>query len=153
MQCHSLTEFIPILQTAVGPALLISGVGLLLLSMINRLHHITDRARKLADQMDPETPQEFRIKAAQVGLLWKRARIVRLAIVFAASSALFAALLVASLFVTTLLNFQDAWQVVGLLFVLAMAALVLSLLCFISDINRSLGALRMELERVGGTLG
>ena len=43
----TLTELIPILQIAVGPVILISGVGLLLLSMTNRLGRAIDRARIL----------------------------------------------------------------------------------------------------------
>ena len=42
------TELIPILQSAVGPVILISGVGLLLLSMTNRFGRVVDRARILA---------------------------------------------------------------------------------------------------------
>jgi hypothetical protein len=37
MPIPTLAELIPILQIAIGPVILISGVGLLLLSMTNRL--------------------------------------------------------------------------------------------------------------------
>ena len=40
-----LTALIPILQVAIGPVILVSGVGLLLLSMTNRLGRIVDRRR------------------------------------------------------------------------------------------------------------
>ena len=43
----SLSELVPILQIAIGPAILISGVGLLLLSMTNRLGRVIDRALQL----------------------------------------------------------------------------------------------------------
>lgn len=43
----SLTQLIPTLQLAIGPVILISGVGLLLLSMTNRFGRIIDRARAL----------------------------------------------------------------------------------------------------------
>ncbi|WP_345111750.1 DUF2721 domain-containing protein [Candidatus Villigracilis vicinus] len=43
----SIQELIPVLQTAIGPVILISGVGLLLLSMTNRLSRVIDRARNL----------------------------------------------------------------------------------------------------------
>ena len=37
-----LTDLVPILQMAIGPVILISGVGLLLLSMTNRLGRAID---------------------------------------------------------------------------------------------------------------
>ena len=43
-----LIDLVPILQMAVGPVILISGVGLLLLSMTNRLGRVIDRSRLLA---------------------------------------------------------------------------------------------------------
>ena len=43
----SLEQIIPELRDAVGPVILISGVGLLLLTMTNRLGRASDRARSL----------------------------------------------------------------------------------------------------------
>lgn len=43
MQSISLTELVPILQLAVGPVILISGVGLLLLTLTNRFGRMLDR--------------------------------------------------------------------------------------------------------------
>ena len=145
MQCHSLSEFILLLQTAIGPVLLISGVSLLVLAMINRFNYITDRIRKLVEQRDRRGSPADAAKSAQLGILWVRAQWVRRAIVLAASSVLFAALLVAALFLFTLFGVELVW-LPATLFVLAMVALILSLLCFISEINRSLHALRLELD-------
>ncbi len=44
-----LTDLVPILQMAIVPVILISGVGLLLLSMTNRLGRLIDRSRALTD--------------------------------------------------------------------------------------------------------
>ena len=44
----NLAEIIPVLQVSIGPVILISGVGLLLLTMTNRLGRAIDRARQLA---------------------------------------------------------------------------------------------------------
>jgi len=46
-----LQQLIPVIQTAVGPVILISGVGLLLLSMTNRFGRVLDRARLLAREL------------------------------------------------------------------------------------------------------
>jgi hypothetical protein len=51
MSIPSLTEVISVLQTAIGPVILISGVRLLLLSMTNRLGRVIDRARVLSREL------------------------------------------------------------------------------------------------------
>ena len=56
MSNPTVAELVPILQTAIGPALLISGVGLLLLTMTNRLGRVVDRARLLVQQLQEEVP-------------------------------------------------------------------------------------------------
>ena len=43
------------LQVAIGPVILISGVGLLLLTMTNRLGRAIDRARQMT-RICPDTP-------------------------------------------------------------------------------------------------
>ena len=55
MTSLTLQQLIPVIQTAVGPVILISGVGLLLLSITNRFGRIVDRARLLARDAACET--------------------------------------------------------------------------------------------------
>ena len=43
----SLANLIPSLQLSIGPVILISGIGLILLSMTNRFGRVIDRARHL----------------------------------------------------------------------------------------------------------
>lgn len=148
----SMAELVPILQTAIGPALLISGVGLLLLTMINRLNHVVDRARSLVAQMS-DCPAEARErKSAQLAILWQRAILIRRAIICASASALSAALLVIALFLSALFQVEDAW-LIGILFINAMGALIVSLLLFMRDIERSLAALEFEMRGSNEALG
>jgi hypothetical protein len=51
MTSLTLQQLIPVIQMAVGPVILISGVGLLLLSMTNRFGRIVDRSRILAREL------------------------------------------------------------------------------------------------------
>lgn len=145
MPFHSIAEFIPILETAIGPALLISGSGLLLLTMVNRLNHVVDRARALAGQIAEGGPDSHSHKTAQLDILWQRAGLIRRAIMCASTGALFAALLIVALFLSALFGIEDAWLLGGL-FVAAMGGLILSLLFFLRDIDRSLVALKVELR-------
>jgi len=144
----SVTHLIPILQTAVGPAILISGVGLLLLTMTNRLGRAIDRARLLADQLPSVAETEHKQLSVQLQILWRRARLIRLAILLASASALAAAVMILVLFFSGLWRLDSAW-LIGDLFILCMVSLVLSLGVFIHDVNRSLAALRLELDGHG----
>ena len=139
------TELIPVLQTAIGPVILISGVGLLLLSMTNRLGRAIDRARSLAVKLENQTNEARARTSAQLVILWRRARLLRLAITLAATSALSAALLIIVIFLAALLHMKNAW-LIGVLFMACMAALIASLLVFIHDLNQALAALKLELE-------
>jgi hypothetical protein len=141
----TLTELVPILQTAIGPALLISGVGLLLLSMTNRLGRIVDRARLLVDQMEDAPPELRSRKLAQLPILWQRARQIRSAIALALVSALLAAVLVVVLFLSALLGIEDS-RPISVLFVLCMGTLLASLVMFLREINQSLHALKVEMD-------
>jgi len=145
MQNLSVTELIPVLQTAIGPVILISGIGLLLLTMTNRLGRAIDRARMLDAQL-PQIPDHKRDrKTAQLSILWRRARIIQLAITLASTSALCAALLIAVLFLTALFQIETAW-LISALFIVCVVSLIGSLLLFIHDVNQSLSALKLELE-------
>jgi hypothetical protein len=140
----SIKELIPVLQTAIGPVILISGVGLLLLSMTNRLSRVIDRARNLVSQSETVGgPMRERI-LSQIDILWSQARLIRLSILFASTSVLCAALLIIMLFITALFHIEDAW-LLSIIFVACMGSLIASLVVFITDINRSLSAFKVEL--------
>jgi hypothetical protein len=145
MAGFSVAELIPVLQTAIGPVILISGVGLLLLTMTNRLGRAIDRARLLDAQVAELQIPERERKAAQLLILWRRARIIQIAITLSSTSALCAALLIVVLFLTALLQLENPWLITAL-FVLCILSLIGSLLLFIHDINQSLAALKLELE-------
>jgi hypothetical protein len=145
----SISELIPVLQTAIGPVILISGVGLLLLTMTNRLGRTIDRVRVMAVEASAVAseahPDSRRHIEAQLAILWRRAHLIRLAIIMAATSALCAALLIIVLFLTALLSLEDAW-LLSALFILCMTLLIGSLVVFIYDINLSLNALKLEMQ-------
>lgn len=143
----SLTDLIPTLQLAIGPAILISGVGLILLSMTNRFGRVIDRSRQLANQMRGTSEAERERALAEVRVLWRRVRNVRAGIALAVLSALLAALLIISLFVGSLLTL-GAYVPAGL-FVLCMLSLIGALLVFFWDINLSLAALKLEMPAEG----
>ncbi|MGD0745535.1 MAG: DUF2721 domain-containing protein [Verrucomicrobiota bacterium] len=142
-----LNQIIPVLQVAIGPVILISGVGLLLLTMTNRLGRAIDRARQLKGELPERTEQDRHQVLAQVAIIYRRARLIRLSLTLAALSALLASALIIVLFVTALWHAELA-ILVSIIFIACMASLFLSLVAFIRDINLSLHALKLELENV-----
>ena len=152
MQALSVAQLIPVLQTAIGPTILISGVGLLLLTMTNRLARTIDRTRALARELPGASEPDHAKNAGQLQVLWRRARLIRLSIALASLSALFAAILIIVLFVTALLQIENVWLICAL-FITCLICLIGSLIVFIHDINLALAALKFELagKDMGGT--
>ncbi len=140
----NLTDLIPILQMAIGPVILISGIGLLLLSMTNRLGRVIDRSRTLSEARHKGTREEQAHLRSQLDVLSHRAGLVRLAISLATLSLLLAAVLVIALFLAALLKLEIAISV-AVLFVVCMGLLIGSLVLFLRDINLALAALKLEI--------
>jgi Protein of unknown function (DUF2721) len=148
----SLTDLIPTLQLAIGPVILISGVGLILLSMTNRFGRVIDRSRILTEDLR-RAPRLVRPKIlAQLRILSRRARIIRAGIALGVVSVLLAAILIIALFLGALFELAMAVLIV-ILFVLCMLSLIASLLMFISDISLSLKALWLETPAEAHTGG
>jgi len=152
MPVTTLAELIPVLQVAIGPVILISGVGLLLLTMTNRYGRVIDRSRLLCRELDHLAGADRERLRAQLGILMRRAELIRLAILLAGVSVLAAASLIIVLFVTALLRLEVAW-LISLLFSGCMLALIGSLAAFILDVDRSLAALKLEVGRGMGEEG
>jgi len=82
--------------------------------------------------------------AYQVEVIYRRARLIQIAIILGALSALFAAILILTLFFTALLKWESS-AAISMFFVCCLLTLVGSLITFIMDIRLSLSALKMEL--------
>lgn len=151
MPATKFSELVPELQTAIGPVILISGVGLLLLSLTNRFGRAVDRARQLLREMRAASEADRKRLAGQVENLYLRTRLIQRAIIFGAISVLFAAVLIITLFTAALLKLELT-VVLSLLFICCLLSLIISLIAFIMDIHLSLKALKLELgEEESGT--
>ena len=120
-------------------------MGLLLLSMTNRLGRIVDRTRQLADGLPRTALEERDNVVAQLGILDRRARIVRAAIAFAVVSILLAALLIIALFLIALLGLRVGWPIT-VLFIASVGSLIASLVFFLWDVDLTLTALNLDVE-------
>ncbi len=140
----TVSELIPTLQVAIGPVVLISGIGLLILSMTNRLGRVIDRGRSLVRELN-EIPDRDRSRVFdQLRILSRRAELLRRAIAFSTLSVLLAAVLIISLFLTAVFKLEDAW-LIGVLFVAALGSLIVSLVAFLQDLDQSLVAFKLDI--------
>jgi hypothetical protein len=141
-------DLVPILQMAIGPVILVSGVGLLLLSMTNRLGRVVDTAREMAEALRSAAPEEKTKLVAELRILMRRGRLLRSAIYLASVSVLLAAVLVFVLFLTAIFGLRTA-PVIMAVFATCLGVLIAALVCFIKDVNLSLVALKLEMAANG----
>lgn len=135
MQPHSVFEALPL---AIGPVILISACGMLLLSMTNRLGRAIDRARLLIRESTVNAP-------VQIAILVRRARWIRASILFIAICIFLTSVLILLLFTSIFLPFDLTGAVAGL-FIASISSLGASLVYFIMDIFSSLRAMEADLK-------
>ena len=139
------SELVQVLQLSVGPVILISGVGLLLLSMTNRFARVIDRIRLVAQAARTSNEKNAPRHASQLAMLRRRCNLLRASIILAVFSVLLAALLVITLFITAATR-SDLGLPIIILFLGSMLLLIASLIVFIGDLNLSLEAVKLEIE-------
>jgi VIT1/CCC1 family predicted Fe2+/Mn2+ transporter len=146
MPAISLSQLVPILQLSIGPVILISGVGLLLLTLTNRFGRMVDRARLLSHELaaGPAAAKADDLRL-QIQILLRRASILRLSITLGTITVLLAGVLVLLLFLAALLKVELGVLIVAV-FCTAMLSLLGSMIAFIKDTNLALAAVRHEVR-------
>jgi len=139
-------QFLSVIQIAITPVILISGVGALMLTLTNRLGRVVDRTRGLAGQMRNASGEERTHLESQLAMMWRRARFQRVAVTLAGSSMFISCLLVLAIFVDALLGRKFGVELV-VIFVGSVLCLIAALAAFIRDIWVSLDALQLEVDR------
>jgi hypothetical protein len=137
---------LPLIQLAITPVILLSGVGGLMLSLMNRMGRVVDRSRALAGQMRGAAPEDRAHLESQLDVMWRRAKLVRWAVTCAAFSMLLSCTLVMLLFVGAWMGW-DLSGVLTFIFVASVGCLIAGLVAFLRDISLSLTALEIEVER------
>lgn len=142
----ALTSFLPSIQLAITPVILISGMGALMLTLTNRMGRIVDRTRSLAGALRAATGDERRHIDMQLEIMWSRAGLIQRAVTLNGLSMLFSGLLILAIFASSLFNLRLEFLVMGL-FGTSIILLLASLVEFLRDIFATLRALRLEVER------
>ena len=141
-------QLILVLQTSVAPCVIISGVGLLVLSMTNRFGRPIDRIRLLAVELEKTPENEREPIKEQIKLLYRRAMLLQRAIIFSVFSIFLVATVILSLFLDSLLGL-GLEMAIELLFAGSVVCVVVGLVFFLMDIGLTLDSVKIEIKRHG----
>jgi len=131
-----------VIELAIAPVFLITGIGSLLAVMSNRLARIIDRSRQIEDKWHYLDQSQILDAEAELNSLAKRARLASFAINFCAFATLTVCLLIATLFVDAFIGTNLRWFVGGL-FVLSMFSLSGGIVCFLREVHIAMLSLRI----------
>jgi len=141
----NIQNFIQFLQSCITPVALISGIGLLLLTITGRLGRTIDRARQLVADLDKENVKRKEAKQHEINILYQRSKYLRNSIGFIVISVIASSLIIPVLFFMNL--FSVDLRVWGyFLFVLSILAILISSIYFFKDVLLSLNAFKLEAK-------
>lgn len=144
----SVTTVAHVIQLAVAPVFLLTGVGAILAVLINRLARVVDRFRVLEHMLPTTGDDERAILDTEMAILSRRARLIHWAISLCTVCALFICIVIATLFTGSILG-ADLSGTVAALFIAAMLALISGLLCFLREITLATGGIHVVPRKAG----
>ena len=133
-------DIVHLIQSAVAPVFLLSGVGVTLGVLTNRLARIVDRARLLEMRVNEEQARA-ESTAASLRVLARRAHYINTAIGLCTVSALFVSLVVMSLFASAFVS-MNLSGAIAILFVAAMICLTGAFGAFLIEVRIATRSLR-----------
>jgi hypothetical protein len=140
---ETLTNFTKFLQACITPVALISGVGLLLLTITNRIGRVIDRVRHLVSELDNSDTRREAIKINEINILLSRGRLLRNSIAWILAGMISSCLIIPMILVMSLT--EADLKVIGyLLFIISILSMFVSLVYFFKDVLLSLHAVRLE---------
>jgi len=134
-----LAEIAHVIQLAVAPVFLLTGVAGLLSVLTNRLARIIDRTRVL-EGVAGALPAHA---ATELKLLGRRSRCVNLAIALVTLCALLVCAVIASLFLGVYFAL-DLSMAIGWVFIMAMLSLIVGLIAFLREVHLANLGLRIS---------
>ena len=136
-----------IIQLALGPVFLLSGVGITLSMLTQRLSRIVDRARTLEDRREA-TSNEAKLKQIDRDLrvILRRSRYINSAIALSTTSALLTALVVTLLFASAFTP-MSVGGVIAVMFVASLLCLSTAFLMFLIEVRIATNTLRIGVQK------
>lgn len=132
-----------VIQLAVAPVFLLTGVGAILSVLTNRLGRIVDRFRVLERSL-PGAADEV-ARSEEMAALAHREKVIYWSISLCVLCALLICVVVAALFVSSVLNVELS-ALIAALFILAMLALIAGLLSFLREIRIATGTMHRAVK-------
>ena len=133
-----------VIQLAVAPVFLLTGVGAILAVLIARLARVVDRFRLLEQHLCGAIESQSVAGQIEMEILSRRARLIHWAISLCTICALLVCVVIATLFVGSVLS-VDLSDPIALLFIAAMFALIAGLLSFLREISLATGSIHVSL--------
>jgi hypothetical protein len=140
------SQFLTVIELAITPVILLTGVGALMLTLTNRLGRVVDRTRALAGEMRQAVAGERSHVDGQLTILWRRAKLIRLAVTLAGLSMFFSCVLVLAIFVDASMSRSFGAELV-VIFIASVVSLISAVVAFLRDIWVSLHALELEVAK------
>jgi len=137
-----ITDIAHIIQLAVAPVFLLSGVGVTLTVLTNRLSRIVDRARVLEERLAAAAESARTGLHADLHTLSRRARFINWAITLTTCCGLLVCLVIVALFVGYFLRLDLSETIAGL-FIVGMLAFVVAFVSFLREIFLATTSLRI----------
>lgn len=134
-----------VIQLAVAPVFLLTGVGAILAVLVNRLGRVVDRFRTLERSLVNAGEAALSPHEVEMAILTRRARMIHWAIGLCTGCALLVCVVIATLFIGSVSGADISVAVAGL-FVAAMTSLVSGLLCFLREITLATGSIHIALR-------
>ena len=128
-----------VIQQAVAPVFLLTGVGAILGVLSSRLGRVIDRYRALEKITDSERSAYL----TEIADLRRRSRLIHWAISLCTVCALFVCIVIAGLFIGSEIG-KDPSGMVAAFFIAAMLALTAGLLCFLREITLATGSINIH---------
>lgn len=143
MSDSSLSDVSHVIQLSVAPVFLLTSLGTFLAVLSTRLGRIVDRARVLRDRMAPLSLEQAEPLRDELHHLARRRHLVNMAITSGVCAALFVCVLIASAFMGSIYSVNTS-NLVATLFIAAMVAFVIALLCFLREVVLAVGSVLIE---------
>jgi hypothetical protein len=134
---------IKFLQACITPVAMISGVGLLLLTITNRLGRVVDRTRQLVAELDMPEVKRDKMKMNQIQIFMKRGKYLKYSIAWLLVGMIASCLIIPLLFIMNLTG-TDLKAIGYSLLIISIFSLLLSLIYFFNDVLLSLNAVKLE---------
>lgn len=134
------------IQLALGPVFLLTGIAALLNVMTNRLSRIIDRGRFLTERPDLAGMFNQQKVDEELEVLEKRRHNTSRAITMCTVAALLICLVIVTLFTEEMLNIPFN-RVIGILFSLAIIALVIGLTLFLKEVHLASQTIRITTHQ------